>query len=100
VSTSTDNARRPGSRAVVASVGKPEVPFMVDVATSTDPIIIRVPNIGNQPLYFELNAREIVALAIPLRNLDEYRNFVNARQLVDLSHESIEKLVSTERGAI
>jgi hypothetical protein len=67
-----------------------EVPFMVNVATSTDPIIIRVPNIGNQPLYFEMNAKEVVALVIPPRNLDEYRNVVNARQLVDLSHESIE----------
>jgi hypothetical protein len=84
--TQEDLATVPSLQATVNQ----EVPFMVDVATSTDPIIIRVPNIGNQPLYFQLNAKDIVALVIPPRNLDEHRRLINARQLVDLTHENIE----------
>jgi hypothetical protein len=46
-----------------------QTPIIIDVATSTNPIVVRVPNLRNQPLYFQVTPVQTIALVIPLESL-------------------------------
>jgi hypothetical protein len=65
------------------------VPFMVDVATSTGPLIVQISNHRDQPLYFQINLNDVVALVIPPRRLAEHRDVISAR-LIELSPEAMD----------